>query len=505
MSIVVRILCPVLALATALSVVLTATSTSSSARAELQLELADLLMGDHRYWESILVYERAKEGASQEQLERASAGLLGALLRVGEFHMVREESAFLGALEPQDSEVRSLYADGLWASGMFGEADQVYRDVLESSPDSPRGRHGLARSLTARNQLDAALVELQTALDAEPDNPVFHHTHGQLLSKLRRFDDAASAFERVVALSPYAANGEHTEWARGQARFLRSFGDRVPFDMPNGGADLVHEIPFRVLDEKIVIQARVNGGDLFPLVIDSGAEQTVLSQETAQRFGVRPITNTISAGVGEVGLREIDMGRADSLEFGTFEVRNIPVLIKNPPLTGMPGTRVPDGLSPLALGMSMVIDYRDNRLILARTLPDEEPPNVVMPMWVERLAVIRGVVNGEHSRSFVVDTGGEVISISLGTARSLNTRPVRIIPLKVFGTSGWDEDAYLLPGVNLDFDVVSYENYPVVVLNLHRPSVLLGFQLGGILGHTFLSNYVVSMDIGRSELRLRRF
>ena len=155
--------------------------------------------------------------------------------------------------------------------------------------------------------------------------------------------------------------------------------------------------------------------------------------------------------------------------------------------------------------MSTVIDYRNNRLILARTLPDEEPADVVMPMWVERLAVICGVVNGKHSRSFVVDTGGEVISISLGTARSLNMRPVRNIPLKVYGTSGWDEDAYLLPGVNLDFNIVSYENYPVVVLNLHRPSVLLGFQLGGILGHTFLSNYVVSMDIGRSELRLKRF
>ena len=504
MPIVVRVLCPVLALATALSVVLPAASTPSSARAELQLEFADLLMGDQRYWESILVYERAKEGATPEQLERASAGLLGSLMRVGEFHMVREEAAFLGSLEAQHPEVRSLYADGLWASGMFGEADQVYRDVLESSPSSPRGRHGLARSLMARNQLDEALIQLQVALDAEPENPVFHHTHGQLLSRMRRFDEAAAAFERVVELSPFSPNGEQTEWARGQARFLRSFGDRVPFEMPNGGADVVHEIPFRVIDEKIVIQARINGGDSFPLVIDSGAEQTVLSQETAQRFGVRPITNTISAGVGEVGLREIDMGRADSLQFGTFDVRNVPVLIKNPPLTGLPGTRVPDGLSPLALGMSTIIDYRNKRLILARTLPDE-PADVVMPMWVERLAVIRGVVNGRHSRSFVVDTGGEVISISLGTARSIDTRAVRNIPLKVFGTSGWDEDAYLLPGVNLAFDVVSYENYPVVVLNLHRPSVLLGFQLGGILGHTFLSNYVVAMDINRSELRLKRF
>lgn len=502
MSIVIRIICPTLALAIAMSVMLAAASTSSSARAELQLELGDLLLNDRRYWESIHVYNRAKEGATPGQLERASAGLLQSLLRVGEFHMVREEADFLDSLNPQKPEIICLYADALWASGMFVEADQIYREVLESSPSSPGCHHGLARSLAARNQLESGLVEVHRAIEVEPENPIFHHTHGQILSRLRRFEEAAAAFERVVKLSPYSATSEQTKWARAQVRFLRSFGDRVPFEMSD--EDVVHEIPFRIINDKIVVRARLNGGDPFPLVIDSGAEQMVLSLETAKRFGVRPIINTVSAGVGAVGLREIDMGRADSIQLGTFEVRNVPVLIKNPPLTGLPSTRVPDGLSPLALGMSVIIDYRNKRLTLARTLPDE-PADVVMPMWVGRLAVIRGVVNGQYPRSFVVDTGGEVISISLGTARSIDTRPIRNIPLQVFGTSGWDEDAYLLPGVDLAFDEVLYENYPVVVLNLHRPSVLLGFQLGGILGHTFLSNYVVAMDINRSELRLKRY
>lgn len=493
---------PVLALAAGLSGVMTAQSTPSSARSELQLELGDLLRDDRRYWESILPYERAKEGATLAQLERASAGLVYVLLRVGEFHAVREEAEFLASLEPTDPEILSLYGDALWAAGMFPEADRVYRDLLVSSPSSAGGRHGLARSLTARNQFDSALTELEVALEVDPENPVYHHTHGQLLSRMRRFPEAAAAFDRVVELSRFPASSERTEWARTQARFLRSFGDRVPFEIIND--DLAHEIPFEIINDKVVIEARLNGGEPFPLVVDSGAEQTVLSQETAERYGVRSITSTVSAGVGEVGLRNIDIGRADSLQFGTLEVRNVPVLIKNPPLTGLPSTRVPDGLSPLALGMSAIIDYRRQRLVLARTLP-EEPADIVIPMWVERLAVISGVVNGQHTRSFVVDTGGEVISIGLGTARSIDVPEVRNIPLKVFGTSGWDDDAYLLPGVDLNFNTVSYENYPVVVLNLHRPSVLLGFQLGGILGHTFLSNYVVSMDISRSELRLKRF
>jgi hypothetical protein len=115
-----------------------------------------------------------------------------------------------------------------------------------------------------------------------------------------------------------------------------------------------------------------------------------------------------------------------------------------------------------------------------------------------------GTVDGAHLVNFVIDTGGEVISISQTTATALR-RPQtgRKIALKVYGTSGWDRDAFLLPGVDLTFDAIQYRNFPVVVLNLNAPSALLGFQLGGIVGHKFLSKYRVAIDLDRSVLRLK--
>ena len=59
-----------------------------------------------------------------------------------------------------------------------------------------------------------------------------------------------------------------------------------------------------------------------------------------------------------------------------------------------------------------------------------------------------------------------------------------------------------MPGVNLAFDAIRYDNFSVVVLNLRTPSALLGFQLGGIVGHRFLSRYRVGIDLQRSVLRL---
>ncbi len=54
------------------------------------------------------------------------------------------------------------------------------------------------------------------------------------------------------------------------------------------------------------------------------------------------------------------------------------------------------------------------------------------------------------------------------------------------------------------FKDIQYRNYSVVVLNLRAPSVLLGYELGGIVGHQMLSRYRVSFDLERSVLRLNR-
>ena len=80
---------------------------------------------------------------------------------------------------------------------------------------------------------------------------------------------------------------------------------------------------------------------------------------------------------------------------------------------------------------------------------------------------------------------------------------MRNIPLKVYGASGWDRDAFLMPGVNLNFNTIEYRNLSVVVLNLRAPSVLLGFRLGGIVGYKFLSRYRVAINLDKSIVQLQ--
>jgi len=59
--------------------------------------------------------------------------------------------------------------------------------------------------------------------------------------------------------------------------------------------------------------------------------------------------------------------------------------------------------------------------------------------------------------------------------------------------------------MDLNFDQIEYKNMPLVVLNLRARASSSAFQLGGIVGHNFLSHYKVAMDMERSELRLQKF
>ena len=61
-----------------------------------------------------------------------------------------------------------------------------------------------------------------------------------------------------------------------------------------------------------------------------------------------------------------------------------------------------------------------------------------------------------------------------------------------------------MPGVDLAFSSIRLERTPVVVLNLAAPSALLGLQLGGIVGHRFLSKYTLAIDLERSVVGLSR-
>ena len=487
----------------AASFTLYAQANPPSQSAEIQRQLGDEFLTEGRYQDALDAFQRGLAIAGPDDQRALRSGLVQSALRVAEFDLARTEAEKLVAQAPKSPDALALYADSLWASGLFEEAEARYRDTLAVAPDLARGHHGMARALAARSKLSEAMDEAQTALRLAPRDLEIHHTVGAIYERMHRFEEAAGAFSNYVNLLPNKDHSEKADWSRSEIKFLRSFGQRVPYEMDPSPDEQLYTIDFRLINEKVVVRAKVNDGSFQDFVVDTGAENTVLSRPTAQRLGITPITYTLSAGVGDVGLRGLQLARINSLELGLLKLRNIPCLIKDPPLRDLP-VKEAESLSPLSLGFSMIIDYKTKKITFGKHLPDESS-DFKLPLRLHRLATVRGTVDGAHPANFVVDTGGEVISISRATASAIGRgEPTRKIQLKVFGSSGWDKDAFLLPGVDLSFDTIKYTNFPVVVLNLNTPSALLGFQLGGIVGHKFLSKYRVGIDLENSLLRLKQ-
>lgn len=459
----------------------------------------DTLAADGRFNAALDAYRLAVGAPDPDLNFRAGTGVVTMLLRLGDFDAARDAALAFRASAPDTAGVHALAGDALWAAGLFLEAEADYAAALALDPGLPRARHGLARSLASRSRLDEALSEAQAAARLEPGVAEYHHTLAAIFERLRRFDESADELDAYVALLPLHERNGEAAWSHARANYLRSFHDLQPFAFADPAAS--HTVPFRLEGEKIIVQGRVNGGPVLDFVVDTGSEQTVISGGVARSARVAPITYAKSAGVGEVGFRPLLVGRIDRLQIGTLDVANVTCLIKSPALRDLPKVES-ESFSPLALGLSMTIDYTRKVMTMAAKLP-EAAFETTLPLRMHRLAVVPGTVSGTPV-SFVVDTGGEVISISKNTAASLEAMPgVRQVPVRVYGSSGWDRSAHIRPFVDLAFANVLIPNKSVVVLDLDAPSRLLGFKVGGIVGHRFLRDYRVTIDLVRSELGLQ--
>ncbi|AMY11424.1 putative PEP-CTERM system TPR-repeat lipoprotein [Luteitalea pratensis] len=496
-----RLLAGIAAASAAVAMATVVPQAGTPLTAQAEFTRGTQLFADAKYREAVQALVRARE-YDPELKTQVTRLVVRSLLRVGDFGRAEQEASSL-VTSSVGTEDLSLHAETLWSTGHFEEAHARYTTALTLDARYPAALHGIARVLDARGKTADALVAVERAIEGDPEVAEYHHTRAYLLERLGHYDVAADELERYLRLLPEKGFKDQIRLARARMKFLRHFGERTPLSMGEDVVTQVHVIPFREEREKLFVKARINGRINTDLVLDTGAEMTVLSEDAAQRAQVYSVAETLSAGVGDVGLRRLKLARINKLEIGTLTIEHVPTMIKDPPLKKFPTADI-DAFSPLAVGLSMRVDYEKKQVIVARTLPKAEgTATMEAPLWMHRLATVRGRLNGDRPAAFVIDTGGQAISISRTAAIGLEQLGrFRRIPLKVYGSSGWDRDAFLLPGVDLEVDDVRMAQTSLVVLNLRAPSVLLGYELGGILGHKFLSKYRVSLDIDEGLMRL---
>jgi len=169
----------------------------------------------------------------------------------------------------------------------------------------------------------------------------------------------------------------------------------------------------------LLVRARVNGGPLLRLLLDSGAQHVVLSRRSAAKSGCAGGTDLSLVSPGAAVPSAAKSVRAETIQVGDFVARDVDVLVTdNKVAEGV------DGVLPLALFGGFVI-----RLDMPSKSLDLDPYPEQAPRQTGDLAAVRNhdllfvkcQVNGARDGYFLLDTGASYNAISRALARTLNS------------------------------------------------------------------------------------
>ncbi len=177
------------------------------------------------------------------------------------------------------------------------------------------------------------------------------------------FKEAADAYERFLAIA-HRTDGDRRERIRGLINFLRYLGRQGQLYVSSGRDSTA--MSFETSDGRPILKVRINGQrEPLRFVLDTGSGMSVISQQTAKRLGLQPISRGgMARAVGGAGRFEIVYGFLSSLEVGEVRIENVPVYIRH-----FYDDKVPvDGY----LGLSVItrffasVDYGDHTFTLVK-------------------------------------------------------------------------------------------------------------------------------------------
>ena len=387
-------------------------------------------------------------------------------------------------------------ADELWSRGLFEEAEAIARGVIANRPEDGASRELIARALLSRGDGEGARRECEAALASASVTPKWHYTMGRAYARLGEFSAAAREFGIFVQTSSPADRGSPAlVAAAGDAelfRAMRRSPRAVVFE-----DDSVRRVKFQIVGGHLFVMASVNRGRPTPWMIDTGAERTAVTHQTAERSGV---TVLLQGRRGD----ERFVALLDEFAFGGLTFHEVPALIRLQAFHTAPHLGG-DAFSPLAFGLSMVIDYERAELLLSRRLPDD-PQEWTLPMRFHGVPTVRATVGGRPI-ALVVDSGANATVFAPWAAvdpADLVLR--RQLPMHVVDTRNRRDPGavMIIPAPSIALGDVTLPATPVITMDLARPSQVLGFQIGGLLGHATLQTYRVTFDVARNRFSLSR-
>ncbi|HEY6517084.1 MAG TPA: aspartyl protease family protein [Steroidobacteraceae bacterium] len=265
-------------------------------------------------------------------------------------------------------------------------------------------------------------------------------------------------------------------------------------------------VPFRLLNNHIYVQGRVNGNGPYTFIVDTGGH-TLLSPKVIAQTGLHATGSAPESGAGEkqsstgfVPVSTISIGGValhDQVAFATG--------IYSPEVEGIPV----DGMVGFELFRRLVVQIDYGRKVLTFTQPGHASfgnAGVAVPfVFYTHLPFVRGRID-EMPATFDIDTGSrselDVTSPAVGRAR-LHERYPRGVRIATGWGVGGPVQSYVVRLHSITLGNVTV-NAPVADLSDSAHGSFSDPNYDGNIGSGLLKGFVVTFDYGHRMMYLRR-
>ncbi len=242
----------------------------------------------------------------------------------------------------------------------------------------------------------------------------------------------------------------------------------------------------------LFLKARIDGGPTLRLLLDSGAQNIVLSKRAAAKSGYSGGAELDLVGAGE-STSVARMATAGSVAIGDLEFHDCALIIVDHKL--LDGI---DGVIPLSLFSNFLVrlDIPGKSLQLQPFPADSriEAGDAHQARSSNDLLFIKGVLNDSSEGYVLLDTGALYNAISERTARALRLPRLFSSPLPVQGGTGTLDARMYSAEVRFRFGSQVLQASEVLVLPLDQMERYHRLEVAGVLGFPALRDSVLCID-----------
>ena len=248
----------------------------------------------------------------------------------------------------------------------------------------------------------------------------------------------------------------------------------------------------------LLLEARINGGPLLRLLLDSGAARIALDARASSRSGVAAPAESHLVGIGDSPSVSARTGVASTVDAGPLQYRDCQVDVAPRGLaSGI------DGVIPISLfaGFLVHLDFPGKALDLTPYPELGLVPSGFEPATLrDGLLFLRGAMNNAPPGNILLDTGACYSAVSRRTARLLTSS--LLAPADLRGPNGPVDGGFLEESVRFQVAGRSLTGEPVVALDLAAFNALNDIETDGVLGYPALRYSVLTVDYRDALVRI---